>query len=517
MSSTNQTQPHQQHQQQQMPFVSMKKPPFAASSPTAGVDYHRFDPRRGVADQVNDGIVVRSPKRLSCYMHNFLSARNLNTYSARVMVDGIRCLNQLKRKNEATDHDTESSEWIAGPAGYTDVVNSSLQTPVSGKGGKASKASRLSKSCKSGPQTSLVNLASPGSNFTPTGPCRYDSSLGLLTKKFIHLIKQAEDGMLDLNRAADTLEVQKRRIYDITNVLEGIGLIEKKLKNRIQWKGLDVSRPGEIDESVTSLQAEVENLSMEEHKLDEQIRDMQERLRDLSEDENNKKWLFVTEDDIKNLPCFQNETLIAIKAPHGTTLEVPDPDEAVDYPQRRYRIVLRSTMGPIDVYLVSQFEEKFEEIQGAEVPQNLPSSSAINDNPVEDSSRGKDIEMPGQDSCSDINASQDFVSGIMKIVPSEVDSDADYWLLSEAGGSITEMWTERILSTKILHFLCWIFLYLLITSSYDVNVKIPNSTLAGVEWNNLGTFPDDYTKVNHPQTPPSNSTDVPSAVNSTGQ
>jgi transcription factor E2F3 len=73
--------------------------------------------------------------------------------------------------------------------------------------------------------------------------------------------------------------------------------------------------------------------------------------------------------------------LIAIKAPHGTTLEVPDPDEvipkvvnsgkklqclcvyvpcysfsfpqqAVDYPQRRYRIVFRSTMGPIDVYLV---------------------------------------------------------------------------------------------------------------------------------------------------------------------
>ena len=33
------------------------------------------------------------------------------------------------------------------------------------------------------------------------------------------------------------IQVQKRRIYDITNVLEGIGLIEKKLKNNIQWKG----------------------------------------------------------------------------------------------------------------------------------------------------------------------------------------------------------------------------------------------------------------------------------------
>lgn len=33
--------------------------------------------------------------------------------------------------------------------------------------------------------------------------------------------------------------MQKRRIYDITNVLEGIGLIEKKLKNRIHWKYCD--------------------------------------------------------------------------------------------------------------------------------------------------------------------------------------------------------------------------------------------------------------------------------------
>lgn len=30
---------------------------------------------------------------------------------------------------------------------------------------------------------------------------------GLLTKKFIDLIKQADDGVLDLNKAADTLNV----------------------------------------------------------------------------------------------------------------------------------------------------------------------------------------------------------------------------------------------------------------------------------------------------------------------
>jgi|TARA_B100001142_G_scaffold242982_1_gene242128 sugar-specific transcriptional regulator TrmB len=34
--------------------------------------------------------------------------------------------------------------------------------------------------------------------------------------------------------------VQKRRIYDITNVLEGIGLIEKKSKNNIRWKAVSL-------------------------------------------------------------------------------------------------------------------------------------------------------------------------------------------------------------------------------------------------------------------------------------
>ena len=63
---------------------------------------------------------------------------------------------------------------------------------------------------------------------------RYDSSLGLLTKKFVSLIQNAPEGVLDLNAAAGQLGVQKRRIYDITNVLEGIGLIEKRSKNNIQ-------------------------------------------------------------------------------------------------------------------------------------------------------------------------------------------------------------------------------------------------------------------------------------------
>ncbi|KAL0605145.1 Transcription factor E2F2 [Plecturocebus cupreus] len=78
-------------------------------------------------------------------------------------------------------------------------------------------------------------LPSPKTPKSPGEKTRYDTSLGLLTKKFIYLLSESEDGVLDLNWAAEVLDVQKRRIYDITNVLEGIQLIRKKAKNNIQW------------------------------------------------------------------------------------------------------------------------------------------------------------------------------------------------------------------------------------------------------------------------------------------
>ncbi|KAL6559102.1 E2F transcription factor 3 [Orobanche hederae] len=395
-----------------LPFASMK-PPFVSPD-----DYHRFStPARAAstaADHPPEAVVIKSPP--------------------------------LKRKNGYRNNEVESSGRTASP-GYHDITNSPFRTPVSAKGGRTIARSKVTKNNRSLPSTPIANTDAP-SPLTPAGSCRYDNSLSLLTKKFITLIKHAEDGELDLNKAADTLQVQKRRIYDITNVLEGIGLIEKKLKNRIHWKGLDPSRPGDMDKDATLLQVELENLCMEERSLDDQIRQMQEKLRDLSEDEINQKWLFVTEDDIKNLPCFQNETLIAVKAPHGTTLEVPDPDEAVDYPQRRYRIILRSTMGPIDVYLVSQFEEKFDEMHGVEHSTNLPfaPSSGSNGNPAVQRSAMVHGAPQIEENCesNSLGASQEYAGGMTRIVPTNIDNDADYWLLSDADVSITDMWKTDV-------------------------------------------------------------------------
>ncbi|KAL8470625.1 hypothetical protein ACS0TY_033251 [Phlomoides rotata] len=225
------------------------------------------------------------------------------------------------------------------------------------------------------------------------------------------------------------------------------------LEEATEIEGMDVLRPVEVDESFSDLQ-EMENLNLEESRFDERIRQMHEKLRGLSEDEDSEKWLYVTEEDIKNLPCSQNETLIAIKAPHDTFLEVPDPDKAVDYPQRRYKIVLRSTMGHIDVYLVSQFE-KFEEINTVEAePQ--PTIRTTSTAPTEEIG-GSEIDVHAQRMCLVMSTSQNFPVGIMKIVPG-VDIEADYWLSSDVDVSITDIWTtERIIysffpSSSLLYY-----------------------------------------------------------------
>ncbi|XP_078257836.1 transcription factor E2F4 [Rhinoraja longicauda] len=187
----------------------------------------------------------------------------------------------------------------------------------------------------------------------PQTPSRHEKSLGLLTTKFVSLLQEAKDGVLDLKVAADTLAVrQKRRIYDITNVLEGIGLIEKKSKNSIQWKGVG---PGcntrEIADKLIDLKAEIEDLDRREQELDQQQVWVQQSIQNVTDDIENSRLAYVTHEDMCR--CFKGDTLLAIQAPSGTQLEVPIP-EGVPNGVKKYQIHLKSTTGPINVLLVNK-------------------------------------------------------------------------------------------------------------------------------------------------------------------
>uniref|UniRef100_A0AAY4E105 E2F/DP family winged-helix DNA-binding domain-containing protein n=1 Tax=Denticeps clupeoides TaxID=299321 RepID=A0AAY4E105_9TELE len=187
-----------------------------------------------------------------------------------------------------------------------------------------------------------------GDSIHPQTPSRHEKSLGLLTTKFVTLLQEAKDGVLDLKAAADTLAVrQKRRIYDITNVLEGIGLIEKKSKNSIQWKGVG---PGcntrEIADKLIDLKVELEDLDRREQELDQQRIWVQQSIKNVTDDSQNSPYPSV------KLSC-PGDTLLAIRAPSGTQLEVPIPESVVNG-QKKYQIHLKSSTGPIEVLLVNK-------------------------------------------------------------------------------------------------------------------------------------------------------------------
>ena len=64
---------------------------------------------------------------------------------------------------------------------------------------------------------------------------RQENSLGELTKNFINYIRKSGRNTVNINELVKELKVKKRRIYDITNVLEGIGYVQKHAKNEISW------------------------------------------------------------------------------------------------------------------------------------------------------------------------------------------------------------------------------------------------------------------------------------------
>ncbi|NXH11153.1 E2F2 factor, partial [Bucco capensis] len=203
----------------------------------------------------------------------------------------------------------------------------------------------------------LAQVPSPRTPKSPGEKTRYDTSLGLLTKKFLRLLSESPEGVVDLNRAAEVLEVQKRRIYDITNVLEGIQLIRKKSKNHVQWMGTGIFEDTAVTVKRQALRAELAELARTERTLDQLLQDCALQLQLLLEDEANQRYLsfsytsflstlaYVTYQDLRAISSFQEQTVIAVKAPPETLLEVPD------FSEDNLQLHLKSTNGPIEVYL----------------------------------------------------------------------------------------------------------------------------------------------------------------------
>uniref|UniRef100_A0A2K5DQW3 E2F transcription factor 1 n=1 Tax=Aotus nancymaae TaxID=37293 RepID=A0A2K5DQW3_AOTNA len=198
----------------------------------------------------------------------------------------------------------------------------------------------------------LTGVKSPGEK------SRYETSLNLTTKRFLELLSHSADGVVDLNWAAEVLKVQKRRIYDITNVLEGIQLIAKKSKNHIQWLGshTTVGVGGRLE----GLTQDLRQLQESEQQLDHLMNICTTQLRLLSEDTDSQRYPWtgqrVWKAGLFTLPAASTQT---------------------------FQISLKSEQGPIDVFLCP--EETVGGISPGKTPSPSQEATSVEENRATDS------------------------------------------------------------------------------------------------------------------------------------
>lgn len=87
-------------------------------------------------------------------------------------------------------------------------------------------------------QTSARTNGSSPTPDTTTTYSRKDRALGLLCERFLEKCCYREDkDWISIDEAARTLSVEKRRIYDIINILEAIHIVSRKCKDTYFWHG----------------------------------------------------------------------------------------------------------------------------------------------------------------------------------------------------------------------------------------------------------------------------------------
>lgn len=96
------------------------------------------------------------------------------------------------------------------------------------------------------PKKLKVNADGSSSSYS-----RKKKSLGVLAENFIKCYESKPRGsVIVVDNAAIDLGVERRRIYDVVNILESISLVEKKHKNTYSWMGM-----GHLDGMFCDLQA----------------------------------------------------------------------------------------------------------------------------------------------------------------------------------------------------------------------------------------------------------------------
>ncbi|XP_077366783.1 transcription factor E2F6 [Festucalex cinctus] len=180
-----------------------------------------------------------------------------------------------------------------------------------------------------------LHIKTPCENASP------EVSLALLTRRLLELLLASPDSWLDLHQAANRLQTRKCHLYDIIGVLESVSVVQRKSR-RVKWIG-QCPVSGCLWRTEERFRKELENLKQEESALDGLIKNCAQQLFDMTDNEENATEAYITQEDVSRVAAFQEQTVIVIKAPEETKMEVPPPT------QDNIKMHLKGGKGPIKV------------------------------------------------------------------------------------------------------------------------------------------------------------------------
>ncbi|OHT02975.1 hypothetical protein TRFO_29731 [Tritrichomonas foetus] len=162
-------------------------------------------------------------------------------------------------------------------------------------------------------------------------------SLVDITNLFLNYLKSQEGKEVDLTQVENSLGISKRRLYDVTNVLAGVGAIERTGKAKVKWIDND-----SFDDDANDEMPSLEQLIEYEQELDLKTKEISDRLDGLTNSPTFMQNSYVSLNEI-----FQNDipnpeiSQFILSGPHDLSIEF-DEDSYLSF-------VASSKSGPVNI------------------------------------------------------------------------------------------------------------------------------------------------------------------------
>ncbi|KAL0229756.1 hypothetical protein PCE1_003320 [Barthelona sp. PCE] len=153
---------------------------------------------------------------------------------------------------------------------------------------------------------------------------RPESALVTLTQNLVRLMMQHK-GPITRNEALSALDVKSRRLYEVTNGLEGLGLLQTN-QGKLEWHGPDMTMTDDEKERMAELEKELSALELENSVLEDKIAQSNTKYAKMVKD----PAISITSDELIEMDIMSGYRLITAQCGIETDITVPEQGSYLD-------------------------------------------------------------------------------------------------------------------------------------------------------------------------------------------